>query len=134
MKPWKNPSSATPLRKLAPFFLAGALVACGPAEPPKVDLKVDNWGPQTTPVKVVPNPQPDGGAGIWIQVSGAEALGAAQVMFGGEPAVTEVQPKLITASIPATNFVQPGSKEIAIKQVSTGKVFPVGTFKIEPGN
>ncbi len=133
MTPSKHCNAATPLRKLTPLFLAAALAACGGAEPPKVDLKVDNWGPQTTQAKIVPNPQPDGGAGIWIQVSDAEGLGAAQVTFGGEPAVTVVQPKLITASIPAKSFAQPGSKEIAIKQISTGKVFPVGTFKIEPG-
>ena len=133
MKPSKKPIAATALRKLTPLLLAGALAACGAAEPPKVDLKVENWGPQTTQATIVPNAQADGGAGIWIQVTGAEALGAAQVTFGGEPAVTVVQPKVITASIPAKNFAQPGSKEIAIKQVSTGKVFPVGTFKIEPG-
>ena len=129
----KHPRPAAALRKLTPFLLAGALAACGAAEPPKVDLKVENWGPQTTPAKVVPNPQADGGAGIWIQVSGTEGLGAAEVLFGGEPAPTVVQSKLITASVPPAQFAQPGSKDVAVKQVSTGKLFPVGTFKVEPG-
>jgi hypothetical protein len=67
MAPSKLRHAAAPLRRLTPLFLAAALAACGAAEPPKVDLKVDNWGPQTTQAKIVPNPQPDGGAGIWTR-------------------------------------------------------------------
>jgi hypothetical protein len=124
--------SVTTLRKLAIFVFAGVLVACGKTEPSSVDLKVGNWGPQSTVVKNIPNQQPDGSAGIWIEISGAHELGEAQVLFSGEPAKkTVVQSKLITAAIGPENFTQVGNKEIAIKQVSTGKVFPVGTFKVE---
>jgi hypothetical protein len=132
MKPSKHQNAAPSILKAALFLLAATLVACGESAPPKVDLKVGNWGPQTTAAKTVPNPQPDGGAGIWIEVSDTQGLGDAQVLFGGEPAkITVVQSKLITASVAPQNFAQPGSKEVAIKQVSTGKVFPVGTFKVE---
>ena len=36
------------------------------------ELKVINWGPQSAPVGTVPNKQPDGNMGIWIQVAGTQ--------------------------------------------------------------
>jgi hypothetical protein len=101
-------------------------------ESDSVELKVGNWGPQSTVVKNIPNQGPDGNAGIWIEVSGVQGLGEVQVLFSGKPAnKTVVQPKLITAAIGPENFTQVGNKEIAIKQVSTGKVFHVGMFNVE---
>lgn len=96
-----------------------------------VDLKIINWGPQSTVVDMIPGLQPDGSAGIWIQVSGALGLGDAQVLFDGQPArATSVQPNLITAAISPKKFTKPGKKEISIKQVSTGKVFTVGFLNV----
>lgn len=105
---------------------------CVVYKPSVVNLKINNWGPQSTVVGVIPGLQPDGSAGIWIQVSGALWLGDAQVLFSGQPArATSVQPKLITAAISPENFSKSGKKEISIKQVSTGKVFPVGFLNVE---
>lgn len=100
---------------------------------PKAALKVVNWGPQGTIVHTVPNPRPDGYAGIWIAITGASEFGDAQVLFGGKPAkMTIVQPEFITAVIAPEQFTHVGSKEITIRQVSTNEVYPVGTFYIEP--
>ena len=71
--------------------------------------------------------------GIWIEVSGAQRLGEAQVLFSGQPAkTTSVQEKLITAAIADDQLAVIGNKEIAIKQIETGKLFPVGTLKVVP--
>jgi hypothetical protein len=124
--------SIVSLLELVIFVIALALVACSKTEPSSVELKVGNWGPQSTVVKNIPNQGPDGNAGIWIEVSGVQGLGEVQVLFSGKPAnKTVVQPKLITAAIGPENFTQVGNKEIAIKQVSTGKVFHVGMFNVE---
>lgn len=118
---------------LAIVVFAGMLVACGKNETSSTELQVGNWGPQTTTVNNIPNRQLDGNAGIWIEIAEVHGLGELQVLFSGQPAkVTVVQPKLITAAIAPDEFTQAGNKEVAIRQVSTGKVFHVGTFHVEP--
>jgi organic radical activating enzyme len=98
------------------------------------NLKIDKWGPQSTDVNIVPNLQHNGNAGIWISLlSGTpQDLGELQVLFNGEPAKkTHVNPDTILAAIEPDNFTQAGDREIAIKQVSTGIVIPVGTFIVK---
>lgn len=96
------------------------------------NLKIGSWGPQSTTIGKNPNIQPDGGMGIWIEATGISGLGDAEVIFEGQPALTtSVQEKLITASISAKQLNQSGSKEILIKQISTGKTFHVGAFIIK---
>jgi len=69
--------------------------------------------------------------GLWIEVSGTQGLGEAQVLFSGQPAkLTTVQDKLITAAIATDQLAVAGNKEVVIKQIATGKLFPVGTFKL----
>lgn len=98
--------------------------------PPTLELKVVNWGPQSAKIGTNPNKQPDGSMGIWIEVSGTQGLGEAQVLFSGQPAKsTSVQEKLITAAIATDQLAVVGDKEVAIKQIGTGKLFPVGIFK-----
>ena len=97
---------------------------------PVVELKVINWGPQSAKVGTNPNKQPDGSMGLWVEVSGTQGLGEAQVLFSGQPAKsTSVQEKLITAAIATDQLAVVGNKEVAIKQIGTGKLFPVGIFK-----
>lgn len=103
-----------------------------PFDPTLVNLKIGNWGPQSINAGVIPNKQANGSMGIWIEVSGGQGLGEAQVLFSGQPAKsTSVQTKLITAAIAPGNFSQVGKNEISIRQVSTGKVFHVGMFNVE---
>lgn len=100
-------------------------------DPAVFELKVNSWEPDSTKAGVVPNVQPDGGMGIWIEVLSTRNLGKAEVLFAGRPAkITAVQVKLITAFISPEELAAPGNKEVAIKQISTGNVFPVGTFKV----
>ena len=123
--------------------LLAALAGCGKTEQTDtkaaapapvaapIDLKVTNWGPQETKVGVVPNPQPDGSMGIWIQVSDTKGLGETQVLFGGQAGTQAVvKDQLITVAIAPSQLGHPGDKEIVIKQVSAQRTFPVGTFKI----
>lgn len=96
-----------------------------------IEFRVNNWGPQSTKAEINPNKQPDGSMGIWIEVSGAQGLGEVQVLFSGNPAKsTSVQGKLITAAIGVDQLSITGDKEIAVKQIETGKIFSVGTFKV----
>lgn len=98
---------------------------------PSIELKVSNWGPQSAIFGKNPNKQPDGSMGIWIDVSGMQGLGEAQVLFAGQPAKsTSIQEKLITAAITTDQLAVVGEKEIVIQQIGSGKQFPVGIFKI----
>ena len=100
---------------------------------PATELKIGNWGPQSAKIGTTPNEQPDGSMGIWIKAINTEALGEAQVIFGGQAAKqTSVQEKLITAAISTEQLSQPGNKEVVIKQISTGKIYKVGIFIVEP--
>jgi len=131
------------LTVLAIFSLATILSACDNGTSPEqktsaaasvsVDLKVDKWGPQSTTVGVIPNKQPGGGMGIWIKVSGTRGLGKAQVIFDDQPArITAIGEDLITAEIAPEQLAKAGKKEVAIKQTSTDKLFPVGVFEVLP--
>lgn len=94
-------------------------------------LKVINWGPQNAENKTNPNMQPDGSMGVWIEVSGTQTIGEAQVLFDGKPAKsTSIQEKLITAAISPAQLVEPGEREVAIKQMATNKITPVGVFTV----
>jgi peptidoglycan/LPS O-acetylase OafA/YrhL len=97
----------------------------------RVALTVVNWGPQSASVGTNPNIQPDGSMGIWIMVSDTQDFGEAQVTFGGDPMQTVVQSKLITAAIPLRQLDQVSSKEVLIKQISTGRIYEVGRFIVE---
>jgi hypothetical protein len=127
---------------LATLSLAALLSACDsgtstqqktPVGAAGVELKVINWGAQSTNVGVIPNKQPGGGMGIWIEVSGTQGLGEVQVLFGGQPAMTtSVQGKMITAAIAPEQLAEQGKKELVIKQIATNKLFSVGAFDIQP--
>lgn len=128
------------LTTISILAIAIILSACGKTEqdnqktsvasPPTFELKVVNWGPQSAKIGTNPNKQPDGSIGIWIEVSGTQGLGEAQVLFSGQPAKsTSVQEKLITAAIATDQLAVAGDKEVVIKQIGTGKLFPVGIFK-----
>ncbi|MES2025435.1 MAG: hypothetical protein V4448_07755 [Pseudomonadota bacterium] len=102
---------------------------------PVFELKVVNWGPKSAKVGTNPNKQPDGSMGVWIEVVGTQGLGDAQVLFGGQPAKgTSVQDKNVNAAISTEELIQPGSKDVVVKQISTGKTYPVGTFTVESAN
>ena len=130
------------LTLLAILSLAAILSACDNGTSPQqktsattttsVDLKVINWGPQSTKVGVNPNNQPGGAMGIWIEVSGTQGVGEVQLLVAGQPAMAVVQEKLITAAIAPEQFAEPGKKEVVIKQISTNKLFPVGVFDVQP--
>ena len=95
-------------------------------------VQVLNWGPQETTLGVTPNPQPDGSAGIWIQISDGTKLGNVEVMLDDRTSKTTVfnHRDLITASISVESFKTPGEKNLYFKQINSGKLFLVGKFKV----
>ena len=118
------------------------LVACTKSETPiaassKLEISIAqpnviDWGPKTMTLGDNPNKQSDGSLGIWIRVSEGKGLGDIKVLFGGqETQATSVNENLITTAVVSEQISQLGSKEISLKQASTGKIYPVGTFIIE---
>lgn len=96
-------------------------------------MRILNWGPRSAPVGTVPNAQPDGTAGIWVQVANASDIGDVRMTLDGKPALsTGVSPTAVTAAFPPTLFSTEGTHEIAIEQFFTGKVIKVGTFSVTP--
>lgn len=119
--------------KSGPTTATAPTVVTTPSPITTPELKVVNWGPQSAKLGTVPNKQPNGTMGIWISVVKPSNFGEAQVIFGDQLAnATSVQESAINAAIANEQLKQVGSKEIVIKQISTGKSFVVGTFKIEP--
>jgi hypothetical protein len=100
---------------------------------PDFRLNITNWGPTPVTANTIPNPQADGTTGMWF-VTNAGDLGEMVVLMDGQPAKeTSVQPEIITATFSPEMIAKSGEKEIAIRQISTGKTFVVGTLVIEPG-
>ena len=96
-------------------------------------LVVSNWAPRSASVGKIPNIQPNGGMGLWIKASLPEGFGEADVLFDGHPALitnVSVAEQLITSSISPTLFSHVGESEVVIKQRSSGKLFPIGVFKV----
>ena len=109
------------------FIVVAFSSSCG-----SESLKILKWGPNEAKIGTIPNKQPDGKMGIWIDVNTTEGLGDIQILFAGKPAPTAVQPKLVTAGITPEEFAIAGDKTIEMKIVSTGQIIPVGNFKVIP--
>ena len=92
-----------------------------------------DWGPRAASTGTVPNAQPDGSAGIWVQVADAGDIGEVRMTLDGKPASsTGVSPAAITAAFPPALFTAEGDHEIAIEQIFTGTVIKVGSFSVTP--
>ena len=96
------------------------------------NLKIIDWGPQSTTVGVNPNAQPGGELGLWIRLSSTKELGEVQLMFNGQPAkaTTVVDDGLITAAVSADQLNVLGKKEVTLLQTQTKKNVPIGVFNI----
>jgi hypothetical protein len=83
-------------------------------------------------IGITPNIQPDGGMGLWIEVSGKKNLGEFQVKFDEKTIeIVGGGDELITASIPILLLQSPGEHIVSLKRVQDGKNFMVGTFLID---
>ena len=110
-------------------------LARGAGVPKVFDLHVKAWGPQDGQVGVTPNLQPDGAMGIWMEVETTRNLGEAQLFVGDHPAKsTTLNGDSIVAAFRPELLGQPGDKPVKLKQLSTGKEFPVGTFTYRTAN
>ncbi|MDM0028685.1 hypothetical protein [Variovorax saccharolyticus] len=123
-----NPGLATKPEFLEKSAEELAKLAAGAAK-----MRILNWGPRSTPAGTVPNAQPDGAAGIWVQVADAEDIGDVRMTLDGKPASsTGVSPAAITAAFAPALFGAEGTHEIAIEQLFTGAVIKVGSFSVAP--
>jgi len=96
-------------------------------------VKIVGWGPQAVTRGEVPNPQPDGSAGIWIRFDGELSSDAVKVFVDGQPAIsTSVGKGLITASLAANRFGTPGERLVALKDTRTGVTIVVGKIEVNP--
>jgi hypothetical protein len=94
------------------------------------DLKMSNWGPQSMTIGEIPNKQPTGNMGVWIQVAGKKD-GDYQVQFDGHSLeAVGGDANLITAGVPPDLLGAVGTKEITIKEIKTGKTYVAGKFVI----
>lgn len=94
-------------------------------------MKVNNWGPRLAEEGVIPNIQPGGAMGVWIEVSETQGVGELEVYFNGQRALkTSVQEKLITAAISPEMLTKPGKYSVVVKQLSTNKLLIVGDFEL----
>lgn len=92
-------------------------------------LEVYNWGPKTAVTQTIPNLQPDGNAGLWIQTSMTRGLGNLSVHINDKLVRTEVANKLITASIDKEYFSSKNELVITLKS-NKGYKFNVGVITI----
>jgi hypothetical protein len=96
------------------------------------NIKVIDWGPQSTTLGVNPNAQPGGELGIWMRLSSTKELGEVQVIFNGQPAVATpvVDDGLITAAVATNQLRSIGKKDVTLLQTQTKKTIQVGVFTI----
>ena len=100
----------------------------------EADIQVLDWGPRQTAPGMVPNRQIDGGGGLWITIRevGTKKVGPMAIYFAGQSAFyrTTFTGQVITATLPPRFFNRPGKHEVSLKQLVTGRVFPVGYFQV----
>lgn len=97
----------------------------------ETNLIVNDWGPKSMKFGEIPNKQPNGNLGIWINVTGEKGIGEARVLFGDYSGHAAISDGLITTCVPPEQLTVKSSIEIFIKQISTGKIIPIGSFRIE---
>lgn len=101
---------------------------------PASDLQVINWGPQRAAKGEVPNPQPGGGVGVWINISSdSERLVNDGIdIFIGEIKADNlnIQKDLITASFNPSFTNESGEYKLYVQNKTTGAQTLVGTFVI----
>lgn len=123
------------MKKIGLFFvftIIAIMLGCQSNDNLSNSINVLKWGPNETKLGTIPNKQPDGKMGLWIDVSSTEGFGELQVLFAEKTVPTVIQPKLITAGIPPEEIAAPGDKTVKIKQLSTGNIVSVGVFKVLP--
>lgn len=96
------------------------------------NIKVVDWGPQSTTLGVNPNAQPGGELGIWIRLSSTKELGEVQLIFNSHPAKATniVDDQLITVAVNSDQLLLAGKKEVNLLQSKTGKIIPIGFFEV----
>ena len=98
----------------------------------KNSLEIINWGPQEKVKRgEIPNKQPNGNAGLWIKINSTVGLKDLKVYVNDKVISTEIEPNLITASIPKELFEQKDSLKVVIKDSKNNIEKFIGTIEVD---
>lgn len=86
------------------------------------------WGPQSAVSGQVPNVQPDGSMGLWIETLCAPP--SAKLRFGEHLFPLHFNGKALTTLIPAELIHQAGEHEVSVLDEATNESFALGEFLI----
>lgn len=95
------------------------LVGCGSPSSTS-NLAITAWGPNSTQASVAFNVQPDGVAALWVNVD-QQLDSKAYISLNDFKLKSAVSGKLITASVPAALYAQPGTYPLIVVDVIDGK-------------
>lgn len=84
------------------------------------DFKITKWGPQETRAGEAFNPQPDGGAAFWFHVDRSLEGSDAVVELEGQGLPSAISGNVITASVPASAYANPGVYKLHVTLQSGG--------------
>jgi hypothetical protein len=110
------------------LFMIFLLISCSQKESNQDQLKILTWGPQNKVIGEVPNIQPNGDIGLWIEVSG-KSKDSYSVIFNDKQLETvNAAENLITAAIPIGYTESIGEKDIYIEEIGSNNKIFVGKF------
>lgn len=94
----------------------------------KVFCELTAWGPQSSPVGIVANAQPDGSAGLWFKISCVPKT--VVVMFDGAALRTTIDGSTVTARLPSGYFSAARHADISLYDPVSKEAVPAGKFII----
>jgi hypothetical protein len=107
-----------------------------PAAPTQELFRVLDWGPKSSPAGTVPLAQPGGGSAFWFKIAPVvpEDVGPIRLHVGrhvSEAVLAQPHADLLSGVAPASLFMEPGSHDVVLEQVTTERRMLVGTLRVE---
>ena len=102
----------------------------------RTGFKVLDWGPKSSRVGKLPLPQPAGGSAIWFKIAPVkpEDFGAVRIHIGPHEVDADLSlpgGDLISGIVPGELYMQPGTHDVALEQVSTKDMTQVGKLRVK---
>lgn len=98
------------------------------------DLTIVNWGPKTTTVGKLPNPQPTGSGAFWFRLAQPQPYKPKTILLiNDEPvglSTWSASGDLLTGPLPAGYVKRPATHTVTLWELCTGKRHLVGTFTV----
>jgi len=79
-----------------------------------LELKVLEWGPDSTKAGIAFNVQPNGSSAMWIRANQSLDGGVAAIDFNGNALTSSSVGSLITATVPTQLYAKPGVYPVRI--------------------